>query len=52
MALGTAFISAPLGLIVVRLKWQGNLWRVGRWGYGFYPLHLALIKLIAGIDYT
>ncbi|UVL21980.1 conjugal transfer protein TraX [Pseudomonas donghuensis] len=52
MALGTAFVSAPLGLALLRLEVRQHLWRVGRWGYWFYPLHLALIKVASGIGYT
>ncbi|SDQ72294.1 TraX protein [Pseudomonas sp. UC 17F4] len=52
MALGAALLSAPLGLGLLRLQLQRQVWRVGRWGYWFYPLHLLLIKLITIIDYT
>ena len=47
MALGAAFLSAPLGMAVLHGHYQLQVWRVGRWGYWFYPLHLMLIKLLA-----
>ncbi|CAK9889433.1 TraX family protein [Pseudomonas putida] len=46
MALGMAFCAAPLGLAMLRHAWPQRIWRVGRWGYWFYPLHLALIKAL------
>lgn len=52
MALSAAWLSAPVGLALLRLQVQRQVWRVGRWGYWFYPLHLLLIKLITIIDYT
>lgn len=40
--LSTAAMSLPIGLWLARQeRWQVS--RVGRWGYAFYPLHLALI---------
>nr|WP_314873003.1 TraX family protein [uncultured Pseudomonas sp.] len=40
--LSTAALSLPIGLCLARQeRWQVP--RVGRWGYAFYPLHLALI---------
>lgn len=47
MALGAALLSAPLGLWMVRRQYRMPVWRVGRWGYWFYPLHLVVIRLLA-----
>jgi hypothetical protein len=47
MALAAALLSAPLGLAVLRGGYRVDVWRVGRWGYWFYPLHLVVIKLLA-----
>ncbi|MEE1926332.1 TraX family protein [Pseudomonas sp. 148P] len=41
----TAFVSVPLGLGLLRRKEPARIPPVGRWGWWFYPLHLALIKL-------
>ncbi|QBF26872.1 conjugal transfer protein TraX [Pseudomonas tructae] len=46
LALGVAFCSAGLGLAMLRLGWRQHIWPIGRWGYAFYPLHLALIKAL------
>lgn len=46
MSLTAAFLSAPLGMAVLRGTYTFHVWRVGRWGYWFYPLHLVLIKLL------
>ncbi|MDR0280832.1 MAG: conjugal transfer protein TraX [Paucimonas sp.] len=45
----TAFLSVPLGLELLRRPWPGRVPAVGRWGWWFYPLHLALIKLVHAI---
>ncbi|MBM3111211.1 MAG: TraX family protein [Pseudomonas sp.] len=47
MALAVAVLSAPVGLAVLHGRYGTGIWRVGRWGYWFYPLHLLLIKLLA-----
>jgi len=41
----TAFVSVPLGMELLRRPWPGRVPPVGRWGWWFYPLHLALIKI-------
>lgn len=46
MALAVAFMSAPLGMRLLHGLHPRQVWPVGRWGYGFYPVHLALIKLV------
>ncbi|MEG1080926.1 MAG: TraX family protein [Pseudomonas sp.] len=46
MALAAALLSAPLGMAVLRGDYRVDVWRVGRWGYWFYPLHLVVIKLL------
>lgn len=47
MTVAAAFVSAPLGVWVLRRPYRMPVWRVGRWGYWFYPLHLVAIKLLA-----
>ncbi|TDF84327.1 TraX family protein [Pseudomonas sp. H9] len=44
MALSVALLSAPLGLWLLRGLRLKHVWPVGRWGYGFYPVHLLLIN--------
>ena len=45
MILSSVVLSVPLGLwLLGRDSW--TVPRVGRWGYGFYPLHLLLIKAL------
>ncbi|MEG1038489.1 MAG: TraX family protein [Pseudomonas sp.] len=45
-ALGAAFVSAPLAMCLLLGLHPRQVWPVGRWGYGFYPVHLAVIKLV------
>lgn len=45
LVMSVAFLSIPLGLALLRRPWPGQVPPVGRWGWWFYPLHLALIKL-------
>lgn len=42
----TAFLSVPFGVQLLRRDLRVKVRPVGRWGYGFYPLHLVAIKLI------
>lgn len=42
----TAFLAVYLGLELLRREWPGRVKPVGRWAWAFYPLHLALIKLL------
>ncbi|MHC6225706.1 TraX family protein [Pseudomonas sp. X10] len=44
MVLASALCSVPLGAWLLRLDDRHRIWPVGRWGYWFYPLHLAAIK--------
>lgn len=50
VVLATAFISAALGLALLRARLPWEVRPVGRWGYAFYPLHLAAIKLVSVIS--
>lgn len=43
--LSTVALSVPLGAWLLRRD-SWTVPRVGRWGYGFYPLHLLLIKAL------
>ncbi|MDD2058933.1 conjugal transfer protein TraX [Pseudomonas sp. GD03860] len=43
MTMAAAGLSAPLGMRMLRGQYSMHVWRVGRWGYWFYPLHLLLI---------
>lgn len=47
LVLATAAASVPLGIGILRLRALPQVWSVGRWGYGFYPLHLAAIKVLS-----
>ena len=47
LVLATAVASVPLGTGLLRLKGLPPIWPVGRWGYGFYPVHLAAIKAVS-----
>ncbi|MFQ6573922.1 TraX family protein [Pseudomonas sp. UM16] len=47
MTAAAAVVAAPLGMGVLRGHYAWRVWRVGRWGYLFYPLHLLLIKLLS-----
>ncbi|MNJ19957.1 TraX protein [compost metagenome] len=47
MTMTAALLSAPLGIGILRGQYSLRIWRVGRWGYGFYPLHLMLIKCVS-----
>lgn len=46
--LAAAACSAPLGLWLLRQD-SVTPWRVGRWAYGFYPVHLVIIRLLQGM---
>ncbi|MCU1719981.1 conjugal transfer protein TraX [Pseudomonas sp. 5P_5.1_Bac1] len=47
VVLATAFLCAPFGLGLLRMDVRRAVRPVGRWGYAFYPLHLAVIKLLS-----
>ncbi|VVQ01395.1 hypothetical protein PS910_03840 [Pseudomonas fluorescens] len=47
LVLATALAAVPFGLGLLRLGTLPPIWPVGRWGYGFYPVHLALIKTLS-----
>ncbi|CAM3923996.1 TraX family protein [Pseudomonas reidholzensis] len=50
LVLTTAALAVPLGVLLVRqAHWPAP--RVGRWGYGFYPLHLLVIKGLQGLTW-
>lgn len=42
-----AFMSAPLGLALLRRDDLRHVPPVGRWAWAFYPVHLALIKALS-----
>lgn len=44
--IATAFAAVYLGLELLRREWPGHVPPVGRWAWVFYPLHLAVIKLL------
>ncbi|WP_414155530.1 TraX family protein [Pseudomonas sp. BNK-43-a] len=49
LVLATAAMALPLGLRM--LAYQGaSIVPVGRWAYGFYPLHLMAIKALQYLD--
>ena len=50
LVLAVAFASAPLGLALLQARLPWAVRPVGRWGYAFYPLHLAAIKLASMIS--
>jgi hypothetical protein len=39
--------AAPLGLALLRQSSSLRAWPVGRWGYWFYPGHLAVLSLLS-----
>lgn len=41
-----AFLAPLVGLYLANISLGFRVWRVGRWGYFFYPAHLLAIKLI------
>lgn len=43
----TALAAVPLGMALLRLRGRPPVWPVGRWSYGFYPVHLAVIKVLS-----
>jgi hypothetical protein len=45
----TAFAAALLGLWLLRRASQLRIWPVTRWGYWFYPGHLAVLYLIRSL---
>lgn len=47
MVAGTAFMAVFIGLELLRREWPGRVLSVGRWGWWFYPVHLAVIKLLS-----
>ncbi|OLS63567.1 TraX family protein [Pseudomonas putida] len=47
MVAGTAFMAVFVGLELLRREWPGRVLPVGRWGWWFYPVHLAAIKLFS-----
>ncbi|RJX83396.1 TraX family protein [Pseudomonas sp. LS-2] len=42
----TAFLSAFLGLWMLRRPWEVRLWKVTQWGYWFYPGHMLALQLL------
>ncbi|ELS25320.1 hypothetical protein ppKF707_4084 [Metapseudomonas furukawaii] len=42
----TAFATPLLGLWLFRQAWAPRIWAVRRWGYFFYPSHLAALHLV------
>lgn len=47
MVAGTAFMAVFIGLELLRREWPGRVLPVGRWGWWFYPVHLAAIKFFS-----
>ena len=50
LILATAFVAPLLGLWLLRRPGNFRIWPVKRWGYGFYPGHLAALYLIRSIS--
>ncbi|MBA1202616.1 conjugal transfer protein TraX [Pseudomonas capeferrum] len=49
LILASVALSVPLGAWLLRRdSWAVP--RIGRWGYGFYPLHLLVIKALQGLS--
>jgi len=46
LTLFTAFVAPLLGLWLLRRPRHFRIWPVKRWGYWFYPVHLAVLHLI------
>lgn len=44
--LATAFVAPLVGLWLLRQRLAFKVWPVRRWGYFFYPLHLAVIQAV------
>ncbi|MGA4815841.1 hypothetical protein ACPA9J_14725 [Pseudomonas aeruginosa] len=44
--LATTFAAPLVGLWLLRQKITQHIWPVGRWGYYFYPGHLAVLALL------
>lgn len=42
----TAFTTPLLGLWLLRQAWIPSIWPVRRWGYFFYPSHLAALHIL------
>lgn len=49
LILATAFAAPMLGLWLLRRPSQFRIWPVKRWGYWFYPGHLAALHLIRSL---
>jgi len=49
LILVTAFAAPMLGLWLLRRPGQFRIWPVKRWGYWFYPVHLAALHLIRSL---
>ncbi len=49
LVMAVAFMAVYLGLELLRREWPGRVPPVGRWAWAFYPLHLALIKLLGAL---
>ncbi|MBN0795767.1 conjugal transfer protein TraX, partial [Pseudomonas aeruginosa] len=45
-AMATTFAAPLVGLWLLRQKITQHIWPVGRWGYYFYPGHLAVLALL------
>jgi len=45
-AMATTFAAPMVGLWLLRQKITQHIWPVGRWGYYFYPGHLAVLALL------
>lgn len=46
LVLASVLASLPVGMGLLRLRALPPIRPVGRWGYGFYPVHLAIIKAL------
>ena len=47
--MAVAFMAVFFGLELLRREWPGRVPPVGRWAWVFYPLHLAVIKLLSAV---
>ncbi len=48
LVLVAAACSVPIGLALLRQEGI-RVWPVGRWAYGFYPVHLVAIRWLQGV---
>ena len=47
LVLSSVLASLPVGMGLLHLRALPSIRPVGRWGYGFYPVHLAIIKALS-----